>query len=182
MRVDYNGKFTVTAENITPILGENGDFWRLHLDYCRSGRNNELGVYSRDQNEPKVEKNGDTITLTYTSLIAEDKTVHDITLVLTIDNRPDGVHFAARMKNSSEVRINELQYPLFDFERICGELCEDTLVLPYGLGRRIKNPHKNAVSHTEYMAADYKNIVQIYPYPGQMSMPWMAVESGEGLF
>ena len=81
--------------------------------------------------------------------------------------------------NNSNVRINELQYPLFEFEQINENLDLDELILPQGLGNKIKNPHdfiKNR--HTEYMAADYKNIWGIYLFPGEMSMPLIGVQSG----
>ena len=63
------------------------------------------------------------------------------------------------MENNGDVRINELQYPFFEFEKINENSDCDELIVPEGLGRSIKNPHDSVKSaHAEYMAADYKNI------------------------
>ena len=160
-------------------LRKNGDFWRLHLDYCRSGMNKELGVYSHQQKTPQIIKKNGEVSFVYPEIVAEDGSVHNIQLELNCVQTDEGMKFSATMKNNSNVRINELQYPLFEFEQINENLDLDELILPQGLGNKIKNPHdfiKNR--HTEYMAADYKNIWGIYLYPGEMSMPWIGVQSG----
>lgn len=159
-------------------LKSGSDFWRMHLDYCKSGLNNDLGVYSHQQKEPKVVKNGDEITITYSSITAEDMSEHDITLELKIIHKNGALHFSSKMANNSSVRINELQYPFFEFTQLNGELDSDELILPLGMGIKIPNPHKMvAAKHTEYMAADYKNVWSATPYPGPLSMPWMGIQS-----
>ena len=181
IKIDFVQNLQLSIDGFSVKLSENSDFWRLHLDYCQSGKNNELGVYSKDQNVPAVEREKDKLILTYSPLVAEDKSVHDIMLRLEMDCHNQNIRFSAQITNRAQVRVNELQYPLFEFSRINGDFERDALVLPWGLGRKIKNPHKNAVSHTEYMAADYKNIWGTFSYPGLMSMPWMSVESNGGL-
>ena len=176
----FENKPELLIDNFLIKLRENGDFWRMHLDYCKTGMNNELGVYSHQQKAPDVAVTENETVITYPSLIAEDGSVHNIKLILKILQKDGALYFAADMDNNSETRINELQYPLFEFERINGVCENDELVIPEGLGRKIVNPHNFAkCSHTEYMAADYKNIWNILPYPGQMSMPWIGVQSGD---
>lgn len=176
----YNNKPMLSADGFMPELYENGDFWRMHLDYCEAGRNKELGVYSHHQTDPDVKVTENETVITYHRLVAEDLSVHNIKLVLKILQKNGALYFSAEMDNNSNVRLNELQYPLFEFKKINGNLDEDELVVPDGLGRKIKNPHEAAMrEHTEYMAADYKNIWKMYSYPGQMSMPWIGVQSGD---
>ena len=168
------------ADGFKPVMPESGDFWRVYLDYCQTGKNRELAVYSSDQNAPKVKKTDSGYEIRYDELIAEDGTRHDIALSLFACVQDEGeVSFKFSVENKSSVRVNEVQYPFLEFESINGNLEKDILYLPDGLGRRVVNPHCDTqLAHTEYMAADYKNIVKMYKYPGQMSMPWAALESG----
>lgn len=184
MLKETNFKFSsnpvLSIEDFLLKLRKNGDFWRIHLDYCKSGMNNELGVYSHQQKTPEVKKTGNETIISYSGLIAEDRSMHNINLVLKIIQRNGALYFSADMENHSSVRINELQYPFFEFERINEKLEYDEFIVPEGLGRKIINPHDDtACAHTEYMAADYKNIWKMYSYPGQMSMPWIGVQSGD---
>ncbi len=178
MKIPFECHKTLRGKNFSPSMS--GDFWRVYLDDCRLGGNRELAVYSSEQSAPLVEIEEDRICYTYPTLKAEDGTIHAIRLTL-IQTLVDGVwQYAATMENQSEVRLNELQYPFWQFDRINGSFSEDILYLPEGLGRRVVNPHSyTAAAHTEYMAADYKNIVRMYRYPGSLSMPWMVLESGE---
>lgn len=180
LHINFKRGIELTADGYEPIIPESGDFWRIYLDYCQPGKNRELAVYSSEQPLPQIVRNENTVTCIYPTLVAEDRTVHNIRLELNIAQDESGtLHYSARMINNSDVRLNELQYPLFTFERVVGPLEDDILYLSDGLGRRTKNPHlETQKAHTEYMAADYKNIVQMYKYPGQLSMPWMVLESG----
>lgn len=178
MKIPFVLSETLTANEFSPVML--GDFWRLYLDDCRLGGKRELAVYSSEQNPPKVEKAENSIVYHYDSLKAEDGSVHNISLTLT-QTLTDGVwRYAATMDNKSDVRLNELQYPFWQFDRINGDFAEDIMYIPEGLGRRVVNPHAyTAAAHTEYMAADYKNIVRMYRHPGIISMPWMVLESGK---
>lgn len=180
MNFNFDKCLAVSAEGFCPVFRENGDFWRLHLDYCKPGMNNELGVYSHEQSAPEVKVQGNETVFVYPQVIAEDGTVHKIQLELKVKKENGALSFAATMENHSEARINELQYPFFEFDRIGGEWEDDTLFVPMGLGQRIKNPHNYTLEgHWEYMAADYKNVIRTYSYPGDMSMPWIGLQSGK---
>ena len=178
MKNSFHYHENLAAENFCPTMS--GDFWRVFLDDQKLGGKRELAVYSSQQNPPIVTKEGNTISYHYPTLLAEDGTTHNIRLTLT-QTLQDGVwHYAATMDNQSGVRLNELQYPFWQFDRICGDFSQDILYLPEGLGRKVVDPHAyTAAAHTEYMAADYKNIVRMYNYPCPLSMPWMVLQSGK---
>ncbi len=178
IKFDFGTKPVLTIEDFDLKLRKNGDFWRAHLDYQKEGMNHELGIYSHQQNPCEIIKERNEITIIYDSLIAEDKSQHNIKISFKISQADGALHFSANMVNNSNVRLNELQYPFFEFNQINGPLSCDELITPDGLGKKIINPHQNtACAHTEYMAADYKNIWNVFSYPGQFSMPWMGVHS-----
>ena len=82
IRFDFTGTPALSIDGFDLHLRENSDFWRLHLDYCQSGMNNELGVYSHQQSAPTVLRRENVLTILYNSLVAEDGSVHDISLEL----------------------------------------------------------------------------------------------------
>lgn len=175
-----NNTLVFSADGFTPTFKTDADFWRLHLDYCENGKNNDLGVYSKHQNPASVVKEDGILTVLYNELVAEDGLTYPIKLVLTVEECQSGVSFAATITNNSKVRVNELQYPLIEVERFEDKLCNDILYMPLGLGTRIKNPYKKTQeAHTEYMAADYKNTWVTYTYPEKMTMPWYGIQSGK---
>lgn len=173
--------FSVKSDGFSPVMRADGDFFRLYLDYCAPGKNRELAVYGSRQAAPEIIRTDKGFTLIYPTLLAEDGSIHDIRLTLKAEPDEDGaVHFSFEVKNHSKARVNEIQYPLLDFSNVEGDMEKDVLYLPDGLGRRVQNPHLDTqLSHTEYMAADYVNIVKMYKYPGQLSMPWCVLESGK---
>ncbi len=176
----FDKQIKFNTEGFSPVFRENGDFWRAHLDMGFAGGNREMGVYSSMQDTPEVTESPDGMVIFYPCLKADDGSVHNISLTLTVKNEGDRLVFGANMENNSSVRFNELQYPFFDFLSLNGALKDDVLYLPNGLGRRIPDPHRYVETcHTEYMAADYKNIKALFEYPAALSMPWWGFQSGE---
>lgn len=181
IRIYFDKTLKFSAPGFNPVFRENGDFWRVHLDYGVAGTPRELGVYSSQQETPEVtvSEDGNTITMTYPRLKAEDGSVHGVKLTLKAKNVDNSIVFEADMDNGSEVRLNELQYPFFDFTSLNGALQDDVLYLPNGLGRRIPDPHRHVgFCHSEYMGADYKNVKVLFEYPAALSMPWWGFQSG----
>lgn len=180
IKIYFDKTLKFGTQDFNPVFRENGDFWRAHLDYCVTGMPSELGVYSSMQEQPLVDKTENGLVITYPRLKAEDGSVHDITLTLTVENSGETLLFSARMENRGKTRLNELQYPFFDFYSLGSPLKDDVLYLPNGLGRRIPNPHGYVGRcHSEYMAADYKNVKAMFEYPAALSMPWWGFQSGE---
>lgn len=166
------------AEEYTPHFAPKADFFRLHLDHCKNGGNHELGVYSHRQTPASVQKKDGGLLLYYEDLLAEDGNRYPIALTLTVRQGADGaLEYTAAIDNRSTVRINELQYPLLELAYSPEESRRDLIHLPYGLGKRIEDPLSYIEKgHTEYLAADYKNVWRHFIYPGDLSMPWVCFQ------
>ena len=104
-KFEFTSKPELFVKNFLLKLRENGDFWRMHLDYCKTGMNNELGVYSHMQNTPDVTVTENETVITYPSLIAEDGSKHSIKLILKILQKDGALYFSADMDNNSQTRI-----------------------------------------------------------------------------
>ena len=168
------------GEGFSPHFCSNGDFFRMHLDYCNPEKERELGVYSHEQQPSLVEISEGRIVITYDRVVAEDGTVFPIGLVFTVCEIENELDFSVKIDNQAAVRINELQYPILETTRLGDDFTNDVLYLPAGLGVRAKNPLAVAqAAHSEYLSADYKNSWKSYPYPGPLSMPFLSIQSGE---
>ena len=179
MKLSFTLSPRLKAPDFEPIFTENGDFWRLYLDECRLGAKREIAVYSSEQEEPATVVTDSSITYTYSKIKDEFGNVHDVALTLNATLCNGAYDYSATIDNKSDVRVNELQYPFFTFDRINGDFKDDVLYISEGLGRRIVDPHSFTHSHhTEYIAADDKNVIKTYSYPGWISLPWMVLESG----
>ncbi|MBE5777053.1 MAG: hypothetical protein E7326_06055 [Clostridiales bacterium] len=183
LTIRYENGFYLSGEGFAPVMKKNGDYWRLHLDECVWGGNREIGVYSHAQKEPRVTQEGDTLTAVYDTVVDEKGTEHNIALTLCATVAEGKVHYSATIDNKSRVRVNELQYPLFQVEKLAGDLENDVLVMSRGLGQKVRNPHGDAMSkHTEYMAADYDGVLRMIEYPGEITMPFLGFETGDVYF
>lgn len=155
---------------------EGGDFWRIIAD---DGYHMEMTVHSADQ-KGRVERLNDKTVIVYDSLVTDDGSVIDATLTLTVNEASDGLEFNSMIENRSDVRINELEYPYVDMNKLVGERKDDVLIRPRGLGERITDPWKALEgAHTEYMSSDYNEIKSTIMYPRPATMTWMGVQSGE---
>ncbi len=151
-----------------------GDFWRIIAD---DSYYMELTVKSSLQ-DGNVTKNGNTTTVVYDRLHTDNGMVIDATLTLKIEESEIGYRFHSTLKNRSKTRLNELQYPYIDLNRLVGERENDVLFRPRGLGERIENPWKALdTAHTEYMSADYNEIKSTLMYPRPATMTWMGLRS-----
>ena len=126
---------TFSSESYTPLFKADADFWRLHLDFCQVGKNNELGVYSHAQTPAAIRHEGDTLTVHYDDLLAEDGNTYPIALTLTVRHINGALEYAAEIDNRSEVRVNELQYPFFEIAYTAEQSKKDVLYLPMALGQ-----------------------------------------------
>ncbi len=178
-----SNRLIFTADGFKPTLCDVADFWRLHLDYCNIEKNRELGVYSHSQTPDDVTVENGVLTIKYNKVVAEDGITYPIALLLTIREIDGELDFAIEIDNKSEVRVNELQYPIAEFKNISDEFENDTFYAPVGLGMRSKNPLKMAQdAHTEYKAGDNKNVWRNFAYPGGLSMPWFGIQSADNYF
>ena len=155
---------------------EGGDFWRIIAD---DGYYMEMTVKSSDQKGRVVRADGVT-SIVYDNLVTDTGRSLDATLTLTVKEIAEGLEFSSEIQNRGNVRINELEYPYVDMNKLAGERKNDVLYRPRGLGERIANPWKALESaHTEYMSSDYNEIKSTIMYPRPATMTWMGLQSGE---
>ena len=163
-----------------------GDFFRLHLD---TGEHHELEAVSSAQVPSAIEELRGGYRITYREILAEDGSSYPIALTVTVRESEEGVlSFCARIQNNGEgVRVNELQLPILEAERLAGPTEEEVAYIPDGLGARYRNPREGLLAsyaNTEFLHADYKTVFYnaAYPHGGKanahLSMPWYTVESG----
>ncbi|MBO5273285.1 MAG: hypothetical protein J6I45_01585 [Clostridia bacterium] len=161
------------------ILHESSDFWRLHLD---TGEHRELAVHSSEQGEPVCTERENETVLVYHSLTAEDGSVHEIELELHILAEGQMKKYFSVIRNSSDhTRVNEVQFPFFDFDRLNSAPEDEVLYIPCSLGERVPNPRLKVRSahHTEYTASDDRGIWMVHDYGGSLTMSFMGVQSGD---
>ena len=152
------------------------DFWRIMAD---DSYFIEMSVKSSQQ-EGTVSRNGNVTTVYYPKLKTDAGRIIDTSLTFTITEREDRLVFENKIENRDTTRINELEYPYIDLNKLCGERNEDVLYRPNGLGERIVNPWDVLESaHTEYMSSDYKEIKSTLVYPRPATMAWLGIESGD---
>ena len=159
------------------------DFWRCYAD---DGYEREMTVRSSRQSGKTV-LDGDTLTVTYDRLIADNGRVFDVCLTVTVTAcvsvRP-GFLFRGRIDNRSggQLRINELQLPLIDLRHGCGERTEDDVLYQMnGLGWKTPDPWNRirSVCHTEYIASDNHVVWNAMRYPGDAAMSWFGLQTGD---
>ena len=160
------------------LLHKRSDFWRIFLD---TDEHRELGIFSSDQEEPSCRTEGNVTILSYPQLISEDGTRHSIALDVHIVHGGETTKYFAVIHNHAEIaRVNELQLPFFDFDRLNSAPDDEVLYMPCSLGERVPNPRRfiRNGSHTEYMSADNRSIWRIHDYGGSLTMSFMGVQSG----
>ena len=175
LRFSVKGGLQLAADGFSPVLRENGDFWRAFLD---TGEIRELAVYAHDQTPSKTDVTDTCAVYRYDSLTAEDGVVYPIVLEVTLQEIEGTVHCSAVIENHGDCIVNELQLPFVDAYDYGCDPAEEVLYVPDGIGSRTPNL-RQAISwcHTEYMSADYKSTWMTHTYPptnGRMlSMPWV---------
>ncbi len=177
-----NFKVNSLANRITwfagglPLSNESkADFWRICMD---DGYYREILIPSSLQTG-KVTELSDGSEITYDSLVDESGKHYDVRLTIHIKESTAETEMWADIENRDSARVNELQLPFIDLTSVCDrEREKDVLYRCQGLGERLENPWKNLEQyHTEYMAADYREIWSPLLYPRPSSMAWFGVES-----
>lgn len=176
--VDENGRnakwFSHETKAISP---QTHDYFRVFLD---NGMEKEIAVFSKEQTG-KTEGVEDDICITFDTLTDEFGRTYDVRLKLFMKSVGDTMQCYSEIENNSDVRVNEVEFPFIELEKITNEnFNEDVYYLSEGLGLRRKNPIAEIRrKHTEYMAGDYEHIWWSSRYPYHMSMAWYGVKSGD---
>lgn len=179
---DSSGYVELSYKDSALKLNKDSGLFRVFLD---DGLYREQTVFACEQNIDKVEYTQNGLAVYYNSLYASGGREFKVAIVAYVEKENDKLLFYADIINNDEnVRVNEIQYPYFSFANLFDEeKVRDELLVPDGLGRRIKNPWTFAKEncHTEYMSADYNQIgynrpyLMTYPFP--LSMSWFGVQS-----
>jgi hypothetical protein len=85
------------------------------------------------------------------------------------------------LENRSDLVIEEFWFPwVGPFRSLATEPTGDTLILPDGFGRRVRNPAAYVLQkHTAYMAPDQRRVLACGHYPGGwMTMGWFGFYGG----
>ncbi|UVJ39229.1 DUF6259 domain-containing protein [Arthrobacter sp. CJ23] len=116
-------------------------------------------------------------------MIAEDGTRAPVAMTVNIASRDGELVFTAHgaVGNADGLVVGELTLPLLALEHGAGtDRQSDVLYRPDGLGRRTPNPWAMRIPRsTEYMAADHKEASFDFEYPGEFSMAWQGLETGD---
>ncbi|MDR1061493.1 MAG: DUF6259 domain-containing protein, partial [Clostridiales bacterium] len=136
-------------------------------------------------------REGEDTTIRYDAVVAENGARYAVALSVHVKSAGGALHFSADICNGADgLRVNELQLPFAEFERLSSEPDEEVLYIPNALGARHENPREYIRKnfHSEYLQADDKGVwfTSIYPptalwqLPSRsLSMPWLGVQSGE---
>lgn len=160
----------------TPLANPaEADFWRVFMD---DGYEREILVKSSSQTG-RVLRNAAGTTIVYDELIDEKGRRYDAALRILVVETDTEIEMRGEIENRGEARVNELQLPIVDLSRACAEnRSADTLFRCRGLGERLENPWKALErDHTEYMAADYREIWSPLVYPRPSTMAWQGIET-----
>jgi len=139
----------------------------------------EWGIAPEEQTAT-VTKDGATLVARHGKL-RHAGAEHDVCIELRFTLESDGVACEAQIENRSELVIEEFWFPwVGPFRSLASEPEGDTLILPDGFGRRVRNPSAYvAQKHTGYMAPDQKRVLACGHYPGgPMAMGWFGFYGG----
>lgn len=143
------------------------------------GQRREWGIAPEAQSA-RVTREGKALVARYATLRhagAEHKA--QIELRFTLEG--EEVVCEAQLNNQSDMVIEEFWFPwVGPFRSLGPDQESDTLILPHGLGRRIKNPAAYVEEqHTLYMAPDQRRVLACSHYPGgTMTMDWFGLYGG----
>jgi hypothetical protein len=143
------------------------------------GQRREWGIVPEEQTA-SVTRDGKTLIARYARL-RHAGTDYNVQIELRFTLEDDGVICEAQLDNQSDITVEEFWFPwVGPFRSLGPEPANDTLILPHGFGRRVKNPAAYVEKeHTGYMAPDQKRVLACSHYPGgTMTMGWFGFYGG----
>lgn len=150
-------------------------FWTMSLAL---GQRRDIAVHSEDQRGDVVES-ADGITVRYTRVTTVDGDTLPVDFTVSIGSEGNALTFAASGTVGAEARVQEMALPVLELDEST-ERHDEVLYRAEGLGRRITSPReKLGRAHTEYMVDDGAGIWESAAYPGELSMPWQGLETGD---
>ncbi len=143
------------------------------------GKRREAGIPPGEQTA-KVTSDGKTLVARYEKVRYGGKD-YNAQVELSFTLEAEAVVCEARLENKSDIVIEEFWFPwVGPFRSLGPDQESDTLVLPHGFGRRVKNVAAYVEDqHTAYMAPDQKRVLACSHYPGgTMTMNWFGIYGG----
>lgn len=169
-------KFELGFAGETPTLAGDRGLFDVMVGV---GKRREAGITPGDQ-KARVTSDGKTIVARYEKLRHGGKE-YDARLELRFSLEGEALACEGFIDNRSDLVIEEFWFPwVGPFQSLGPDQESDTLILPQGFGRRIKNVADFVEGqHTLYMAPDQKRVIACSHYPGgNMTMNWFGIYGG----
>ncbi|MEU0480141.1 DUF6259 domain-containing protein [Streptosporangium sp. NPDC006013] len=142
------------------------------------GDQRDVAVHSEQQRSTVV-RHDDTLVISYNTLTTVAGATIDVDLVIVVSAGVDELSFRATGEAGTGITLREMSLPIVELAPDPASQHE-VLYRSEGLGRKIERPRTRlARAHSEYMRDDSAGIWEQSAYPGEMSMPWQGVESGD---
>lgn len=155
--------------------GARGRFWSLSV---MIGDERDVAVHSEQQRSTVV-RDGDTLVISYDTLTTVAGVTIDVDLSVVVSAGVDELSFRATGHAGNGITLREMSLPIVELAPDPASQHE-VLYRSEGLGRKIERPRARlARAHSEYMRDDSAGIWEQSAYPGEMSMPWQGLESGD---
>lgn len=155
--------------------GPRGRFWSLSLTL---GEERDVAVHSEDQRST-VHEDVDSLVISYEQLTTTTGAILDVRLAIVVTAGDDELTFRATGGAGTGIALREMSLPILELAPHAASQHE-ALYRAEGLGRKIEEPRSTlARAHSEYMRDDSAGIWEQSAYPGEMSMPWHGLESGD---
>lgn len=170
-----------SADGLPMRESEGADFWRAFMD---DGYLREMCVRSSMQKYGRAEQiDCDHVVVRYSRLVEETGREFDTALTVYITaavSTYPGFEMYAVIENNDKARLNELMLPFIDLDTACNTAREqDVMYALNGYGSFNPNPWESVKGgHTEYVAADNKQIWSSMTYPSTCTMAWYGLQTG----
>lgn len=155
--------------------GSRGRFWSLSVAL---GNERDVAVHSESQRSTVVRR-GNSLTISYDRLTAVTGATVDVSLSIVVSAGMDELSFRATGTAGDGIALREMSLPIVELAPDPTSQHE-VLYRSEGLGRKIERPRARlGRAHSEYMRDDSAGIWEQSAYPGEMSMPWQGLQSGD---
>lgn len=152
-----------------------GRFWTLSVQH---GEHRDCAVHSEEQ-RGRVTAGPHGVEIAYATVRAACGADLELALELQVDGDGGELRFEARGRAGDGVLVRETALPVI--ELAAGHDAGEVLYRAQGLGRRIPEPRTRLYrAHTEYMNDDGAGVWESVAYPGDLTMPWQGLETGDG--
>lgn len=153
------------------------DMWTMSTEH---GDQRDSTVRSSSQ-RGRVTSTADSIDVIYDSLVSDGGDLLAVAFCVRVQVLDGGFVFSATGEVAGAVTVHEVMLPVLSLAQAASkDRSTDVVFRPFGLGQRIVDPWRALErAHTEYMSADHKGIWTTKAYPGELTMAWQGLQSGD---